>query len=420
MRGVKDFVTNNLAAMIDYIVVVSNPVPDQYVTLPVAGALDPRDRTHIYDSLHERLPTLPLLYRESVPLLPHLLDVPKHLATLASAVVRSTQRPTTAGGMANGRETAREPEVKRLVDLAMQVETAALHAVGRLAPKPKLSIATPQTPPGSGSGGRRPSSSGTVSSRRPGSAQRAPNSAGPTQTRFSANEVMHITAQTVPNGGLRRTRAGGFPEDESDESAPTSPTVFFTRKGLDADENEAEREREKERERERSERQAAPPTRPRMRRPNTAPSATGSTPSPFSQQQQEPAQNTSSRPIAGRKVSIDLTEPIRDREPRARLNSATTSRPPTAPTPGGTVRAFGRSESDLLQTPRSPNGARYDSARFGRREAGIYGGANGNGFEREDPRSHARVDSGGGTGIPVAGEAKRKGFLRGLLGGSRR
>ncbi|EJD47784.1 Rho GTPase activation protein [Auricularia subglabra TFB-10046 SS5] len=352
MRGVKDFVVHNLAAMIDYIVVVSNPVPDQYVAGP--QGLEPRERTHIHDSLRERLPTLLLLARESVPLLPYLLDVPKHLATLSSAVVRSQRRPSSD-----------EPALKELVKLCYDVEARALQCVTRLAQRPTLSISPPGARPGSGNA---LSAGGTRRSHRQRSAP----------------------AQQQQYGSGPEPPLPGQASRDSSATPPTSPTVFFARQGANDPDDHSP---------------GPPPVERRKgksKRPSTAPSTTsGGVSDGFSR----PAPvKVAQSPVVGR------PKPLPERPPSA---------------PGGSVRAFGRSETDLrLRTPmpdKGPASARYDTMRFDpRREAGLYGDERRPAF---DYSSHG--SSGGSRGgsrdlkdllTPTGNQGeKRKGFFRGLL-----
>lgn len=99
MRGVKDFLNQNLPAMVDYILTVSTPVPDPFS--PHSGhPAHSLQRYNIVSSLHERGSTMPLLERESIPLLPHVLDIPRHLACITSSVIRSQRSadPKDHGG----------------------------------------------------------------------------------------------------------------------------------------------------------------------------------------------------------------------------------------------------------------------------------------------------------------------------------
>ncbi|KDQ63550.1 hypothetical protein JAAARDRAFT_169494 [Jaapia argillacea MUCL 33604] len=133
MRGVKDFLSNSLPAMIDYILVVSTTVDDQPFGHPYTVS-ETHDRLNVVNSLRQRSPKMPDLYRESIPLLPHLLDVPKHLAFVTSAVIRH----------------ARGYSRTRMIDQAdvyldefcarcLEVEERALQRVSHLAGQSRLS-----------------------------------------------------------------------------------------------------------------------------------------------------------------------------------------------------------------------------------------------------------------------------------------
>ena len=89
MRGVQEFLKDSFHGMIDYISVVSTPSRD-------AKPADDR-RRHIRlvrNDLRQRTRTMAALQRESIPALPHLLDIPRHLACISSAVVRNSKEPT--------------------------------------------------------------------------------------------------------------------------------------------------------------------------------------------------------------------------------------------------------------------------------------------------------------------------------------
>jgi hypothetical protein len=88
MRGVKDFLKDSIPAMIDYILVVSTPSNDASMSLP---ASDRHDRLNVVNSLRQRASTMPVLEREAIPMLPYLLDIPRHLAIITSAVIRNSR-----------------------------------------------------------------------------------------------------------------------------------------------------------------------------------------------------------------------------------------------------------------------------------------------------------------------------------------
>lgn len=88
MRGVQDFLKDSVPAMIDYILVVSTPSNDAYTSLPPS---DRHDRLNVVNSLRRRASTMPVLEREAIPMLPYLLDIPRHLAIVTSALIRSSR-----------------------------------------------------------------------------------------------------------------------------------------------------------------------------------------------------------------------------------------------------------------------------------------------------------------------------------------
>lgn len=91
MRGVKDFLRESLPAMHDYILVVSTPIGDGgYGSFP--GTMSDRhDRLNVVNYLRQRSSTISVLAREAIPILPHLLDIPRHLAIITSAVIRTSR-----------------------------------------------------------------------------------------------------------------------------------------------------------------------------------------------------------------------------------------------------------------------------------------------------------------------------------------
>ncbi|RDB28888.1 putative Ras GTPase-activating-like protein ngap [Hypsizygus marmoreus] len=89
MRGVKDFLKDSVPAMVDYIRVVSTPAVDYN---PFPGSMSDRhDRLNVVNHLRERVSTMQVLDKEAVPALPHMLDIPRHLAIVTSAVIRSSR-----------------------------------------------------------------------------------------------------------------------------------------------------------------------------------------------------------------------------------------------------------------------------------------------------------------------------------------
>ena len=85
MLGVQlqDFIKDRLPAMIDYI---TSPVHDTLILNYDANQLDQLD---VVNTLHQRSQRLADLEKESIPFLPHQLDIPKHLAIVRSAIIRN-------------------------------------------------------------------------------------------------------------------------------------------------------------------------------------------------------------------------------------------------------------------------------------------------------------------------------------------
>jgi hypothetical protein len=102
MRGIKDFLKQNLPAMVDYILVVSTPVPSDPYSPHSGHPAHSHQRLNVVSSLHERSTTMPVLERESIPLLPHVLDIPRHLARITSSVLRSARSADPKGKSSEG------------------------------------------------------------------------------------------------------------------------------------------------------------------------------------------------------------------------------------------------------------------------------------------------------------------------------
>lgn len=83
-------------------------------------------------SLRERARTLTPLTSEAIPVLPHLLDIPKHLAIISSAVIRHAR--TTRQSVATRRAPlGHEPLVEDFAIKCFEIEAKALRCVSRLA-----------------------------------------------------------------------------------------------------------------------------------------------------------------------------------------------------------------------------------------------------------------------------------------------
>ena len=179
MRGVRDFLVNSRQAMIDYILVVSTSTPDKF---PIPGSpdvanSDRKERWQVVESLRFRGANMPLLNREAIPLLPHLLDVPRHLAVISSAIVRRSNELLTKH-QTNGITV--DPDLDEFVNKCLEIEQQALRRVSKLAAHTrelrKQRAATSagvveKTPSSQASGIMRPSTSSdsyiTTTSQRP-------------------------------------------------------------------------------------------------------------------------------------------------------------------------------------------------------------------------------------------------------------
>lgn len=129
MRPVQEFLTNSNNTMIDYIVSVSSPETSQQEALPTQ-VLDRHERVRIMNTLHQRHSKAPILHREAIPLLPHMVDLPKHLAVIGSVVVRHTRRK-----LPNRTGVAAEITFDEFCSSCLQVEEQALRRVSQLASK---------------------------------------------------------------------------------------------------------------------------------------------------------------------------------------------------------------------------------------------------------------------------------------------
>lgn len=132
MRGARDFLVNSRQAMIDYLFVISTSTPDKFPTpgSPDGPDSDRKERTQVIESLRFRGANMPLLNREAIPLLPHLLDVPRHLAVISSAIVRRSNE-VLAKNQADG--TPVDPDLHDFVNKCLEIEQQALKRVSNLA-----------------------------------------------------------------------------------------------------------------------------------------------------------------------------------------------------------------------------------------------------------------------------------------------
>ncbi|KAJ3779232.1 GTPase activating protein [Lentinula raphanica] len=124
MRGMKGFLTENTQAMVEYIDVVSTPKDTRTQEL-----VELHERSTVISALKQRTSSMPVLQRESIPLLPHSnLDVPRQLAIVTSAVIRHSQAYFTGNN-----PSAEDRELHEFCARCFEVEEKALLRVSQLA-----------------------------------------------------------------------------------------------------------------------------------------------------------------------------------------------------------------------------------------------------------------------------------------------
>ena len=221
MRGVKNFLKQNLSAMVDYILVVSTPIHDTYNPHSGHPAFS-HQRLEVVNSLHQRGSTIPILEREAIPLLPHVLDIPRHLACVSSSLMRSARLVGSRVSLVEG------DHLSDLCSRCFEAEKIALERVSQLAtveshpvsqrwdvPRPRSLDKTSHSPPSPTSPiGRvhprlfRPSTAPSPSD------QPLPPSSYPLPDSF-------FPPNPAP-GGLAVFRRGSVPEISSRKSPPLS------------------------------------------------------------------------------------------------------------------------------------------------------------------------------------------------------
>jgi hypothetical protein len=118
MRGVKSFLEERLPEMLDYISVVSTPTYEE-------PSQPPSEEAHVRNRairvLNERKRNMPELQRESIPPLPHFLDIPRHFAILTSAIARYSRDLSVP----------QDPVIADLCAQCRDIEQQALYRVSR-------------------------------------------------------------------------------------------------------------------------------------------------------------------------------------------------------------------------------------------------------------------------------------------------
>lgn len=104
MRAVQDFLASSSPKMLKYLDAVSSKNPDPAdAPRPLSSASQRHARKQLISVVKHRGRSAPTLNREAIPVLPQMIDLPKHLAVVTSIVVRHTRRtlPTRTGAPAD-------------------------------------------------------------------------------------------------------------------------------------------------------------------------------------------------------------------------------------------------------------------------------------------------------------------------------
>jgi hypothetical protein len=175
MRGIKSFLEEKLPEMLDYILVVSTPGPED------SPNHNRRRMSGVVPSgaLHDRKRAMSDLQKELIPHEQHFLDIPRHLAIITSAIVRHSRNVFPE-----------DPAIADLYNRCRDVERHALYYVSRHAAlRGGGSVARP-FPAG------ELSLSPTTSSYGP---TEEPPSSPPTNSRASS---LHSRPKTAPSGAV--------------------------------------------------------------------------------------------------------------------------------------------------------------------------------------------------------------------------
>lgn len=121
--------------MVEYLSFISTEPPETPQSpnmLPASG--NGFQRSQYQRGFYIKKASLPLLYRESIPELPHMLDIGKHLATITSVVVRHTRHhlPARIGSPS-------EHDFDLFCQRCLEVEENALIQVSKMAGRSRTS-----------------------------------------------------------------------------------------------------------------------------------------------------------------------------------------------------------------------------------------------------------------------------------------
>jgi hypothetical protein len=224
MRGVQDFLKDSLPAMIDYIAVISSPVDD----IPLSKLdYDPNqvDQLDAVNALRQRSQRMTVLDKESIPVLPHLLDVPKHLAIVKSAIIRNYSSRRKAN------DDSRDLAVEELCSVCREVEGESLRRVSQLTTKLAGKSRHPSNleVPANGAVMKPPLLTGHQASRRPSTAPSLSESNSPSGRQMSFGGNSHS-----PHLCTKATHDDGFPCNQRHAraihmKAPSTDSTPFVR-----------------------------------------------------------------------------------------------------------------------------------------------------------------------------------------------
>jgi hypothetical protein len=243
MRGIKDFLQQNLPAMVDYILVISTPVADTYSPQSGYPAFS-HQRLKVVNCLHQRGSTMPILEREAIPLLPHVLDIPRHLACISSSLIRSARLAAS-----KAKPVEKGDHLSDLCARCFEVEEIGLQRVSQLAtvePRPatlKWDVSHPpvmheasQPPPSPtspinrrGQKEARPATAPSLSDQAPPSSHNHPPPEPPTNPSSSGPSTLR--RESVPE--IYSHKLPTFPEERV--TCTTSRPRFLRPKSISTD-----------------------------------------------------------------------------------------------------------------------------------------------------------------------------------------
>ena len=413
MRGVRDFLVSSRQAMIDYLIVVSTSAPDKFPTpgSPGGPGSDRTERLRVIESLRFRGANMPLLNREAIPLLPHLLDVPRHLAVISSAIVRRSNE-VLAKHQTNG--TLVDPDLHEFVNKCLEIEQQALKRVGSLVAHTREQRKR-----------KASTSSGVVSatsSSQVGGSVRPPTSG---DFPFPTTRQRPVTATSVITQRSRSSQAGGIlrPSTSGDSSTTATRQIRPSTTTSVATQRSKSSLRQEMRPSTATIRTDLRPTFgsvPSRKRPSTT-QGTGNTFGDTPQRPGSAGRVLSTPPAPIRATSEQQTFTLRGvtQTPNKEENTKSSpkfirpilKRPSTAPTPSLLPMLSPSPDAPQMPAPRSHSVSRATG--WSVVSSIISTPKKGKEAKKRLPRFS--VDASGSENADSPGGEKRKGFLRGLL-----